>query len=347
MTEQNEQTPENTMQDKPMPDQQAASVKSGVSEDTTWQRGVIEKLATAALTEQRTARRWGTFFKALTFGYLLILLLMLLGVFGNDKKNFDAHTALIEINGVIQAGGDVTADAVIASLNDAYESKGTKGIVLRINSPGGSPVQAGIINDEIRRQKVLHPKIPVYAVVEDICASGGYYIAAAADKIYVDKASIVGSIGVLMDGYGFTETMKKLGVERRLMTAGENKAMLDPFSPVNPRHKELAQEMLNEIHEQFKTVVRQGRGARLKETPDTFSGLFWSGEQSINIGLADALGSAEYVAREVIKEEEIVDFTYQDDFASRVAKRIGASVSATIGEVISKQLVDAGQIKLR
>lgn len=323
------------------------NVKPTLIEDTTWQRDVIEKLATAALSEQKTARRWGTFFKGLTFAYLLILLLMLLGVFGDEKKTFDKHTALIEISGVIQAGGDVTADAVMSSLKDAYESKGTKGIILRINSPGGSPVQAGIINDEIRRQKKLHPTIPVYAVVEDICASGGYYIAAAADKIYVDKASIVGSIGVLMDGYGFTEAMKKVGVERRLMTAGENKAMLDPFSPVNPKHQELAQAMLNEIHEQFKAVVRQGRGTRLKETPETFSGLFWSGEQSIKMGLADAVGSADYVAREVIKQEEIVDFTYQDDFASRIAKRIGASVSATIGEVISKQLVDAGQIKLR
>lgn len=336
MTEQNQQTIDTNAGGKP----------TG-AEDTTWQRNVIEKLATAALSEQKTARRWSTFFKGLTFSYILILLLILLGVFGDDKKTFDEHTALIEINGVIQAGGDVTADAVMASLNDAYESKGTKGIILRINSPGGSPVQAGIINDEIRRQKKLHPNIPVYAVVEDICASGGYYIAAAADKIYVDKASIVGSIGVLMDGYGFTEAMKKVGVERRLMTAGENKAMLDPFSPVNPKHQELAQTMLNEIHEQFKAVVRQGRGARLKETPETFSGLFWSGEQSIKIGLADAVGSANYVAREVIKQEEIVDFTYQDDLTSRIAKRIGASVSTAIGEVISKQLVDSGEIRLR
>lgn len=323
------------------------SVKPKVSEDSAWQRSVIEKLATAALSEQKTARRWGIFFKGLTFSYLLVLLLVAFGVFGGDKRSIAAHTALIEINGVIQAGGEVRADAVISSLKDAYDNKGTKGIILKINSPGGSPVQAGIINDEIRRQKKLHPSIPVYAVVEDICASGGYYIAAAADKIYVDKASIVGSIGVLMDGYGFTEVMKKVGVERRLMTAGENKAMLDPFSPVNPHHKELAQAMLNEIHEQFKTVVREGRGARLKETPETFSGLFWSGEQSIKIGLADGVGSAEYVAREVIKQEEIVDFTYQDDFASRIAKRIGASASAAVGEVISKQLINAGEIKLR
>lgn len=324
-----------------------AGQKTPLNDDTKWHRDVIEKLAFSALAEQKAARRWSTLFKGLTFGYLFILLLMALGVFNEGKKTFDTHTALIDISGVIEAGGEVNADAVMNSLHDAYESKGTKGIILRINSPGGSPVQAGIINDEIRRQKKLHPNIPVYAVVEDICASGGYYIAAAADKIYVDKASIVGSIGVLMDGYGFTETMKKIGVERRLMTAGENKAMLDPFSPVNPKHQELAQAMLNEVHEQFKTVVRQGRGSRLKETPEVFSGLFWSGEQSIKLGLADALGSADYVAREVIKQEEIVDFTYQEDFASRIAKRIGASVSATLGDVMAKQLISAGEVKLR
>jgi len=317
------------------------------SSDGKWQRDVIEKLATSALAEQKTARRWGTLFKGLTFAYLLVVLLMALGVMHDGKKSFEAHTALIDISGVIEAGGEVNADAVMNSLHEAYESKGTKGIILRINSPGGSPVQAGIINDEIKRLRKLHPTIPVYAVVEDICASGGYYIAAAADKIYVDKASIVGSIGVLMDGYGFTEIMKKVGVERRLMTAGENKAMLDPFSPVNPKHQALAQAMLNEVHEQFKTVVRQGRGARLKESPEVFSGLFWSGEQSIKLGLADALGSADYVAREIIKQEEIVDFTYQEDITSRIAKRIGASVSATIGDVITKQLVSAGDVKLR
>ncbi|PKO47524.1 MAG: S49 family peptidase [Betaproteobacteria bacterium HGW-Betaproteobacteria-22] len=316
-------------------------------QDTQWQRDALERLASSALTEQRTARRWSVFFKSLTFLYLFVLMLVALGLVGGAKKDFKAHTALIEISGVIQAGGDVNADAVMSSLRDAYENKGTKGIILRINSPGGSPVQAGIINDEIKRQKKLHADIPVYAVVEDICASGGYYIAAAADKIYVDKASIVGSIGVLMDGYGFTEAMQKVGVERRLMTAGENKAMLDPFSPVNPKHQALAQAMLNEIHEQFKTVVREGRGARLKENDETFSGLFWSGEQSIKIGLADAIGSTDYVAREVIKQEHIVDFTYQDDLASRIAKRIGASVSATIGEMLAKQLVNAGEVKLR
>lgn len=315
-------------------------------EDTKWQRDTIEKLATSALTEQKTARRWSTFFKGLMFAYLFIILFLALGWLGGGKSISGKHTALIDVAGVIESGGDVNADSFMSSLHDAYDDKGTKGIILRINSPGGSPVQAGIINDEIRRMKAMHKDIPVYAVVEDICASGGYYIAAAADKIYVDKGSIVGSIGVLMDGYGFTETMKKVGVERRLMTAGENKAMLDPFSPLNPKHQALAQTMLNEIHEQFKTVVRQGRGNRLKETPETFSGLFWSGEQSIKLGLADALGSADYVAREVIKHEEIKDFTQQEDFASRIAKRVGASASASFGETLAKQMIKAGEVKL-
>ncbi len=301
-------------------------------QDSRWQKDVIEKLAMSSLKEQRSARRWGIFFKVLTFIYLFVILAYALGwVVKEGKAAAGEHSALIDVAGVIMPGGEVNAESFIASLADAYESKGTKGIILRINSPGGSPVQAGIINEEIKRQRKLHPDVPVYAVVEDICASGGYYIAAAADKIYVDKASIVGSIGVLMDGYGFTGVMEKVGVERRLLTAGKNKAMLDPFSPVNPEHKAYAQTMLNQIHEQFKAVVREGRGKRLKETPDTFSGLFWSGEESINIGLADALGSADYVAREVIKHKEIVDFTYQETFADRFAKRLGASIAKHIG----------------
>ena len=311
---------------------------NNTNNEHNWAQSSLEKIALSGLAEQKSARRWSIFFKSLTFLYLFFLLLLAIGWLGDGKAPSGAHTALIDVKGVIEAGGDVNADSVMGSLNDAYESKGTKGIILRINSPGGSPVQAGIINEEIKRQKKLHPNIPVYAVVEDICASGGYYIAAAADKIYVDKASIVGSIGVLMDGYGFTEAMKKVGVERRLLTAGENKAMLDPFSPVNPQHQAYAQSMLDEIHEQFKTVVREGRGKRLKETAETFSGLFWSGEQSIKIGLADALGSADYVAREVIKQEEIVDFTYQDTVVDRFAKRLGASMAEKIGISRNMQL---------
>ncbi len=313
------------------------------AQDSRWQKDVIEKLAMSSLKEQKAARRWGIFFKVLTFIYLFVILAYAVGwVVKEGKSAVGEHTALIDVAGVIMPGGEVNAESFIDSLTDAYENKGTRGVILRINSPGGSPVQAGMINEEIKRQKKLHPDIPVYAVVEDICASGGYYIAAAADKIYVDKASIVGSIGVLMDGYGFTGVMEKIGVERRLLTAGKNKAMLDPFSPVNPEHEAFAQNMLNEIHEQFKAVVREGRGSRLKETPDTFSGLFWSGEESINIGLADALGSTNYVAREVIKQKEIVDFTYRETFADRFAKRLGASIAKNIGFDI-----ESAGIKLR
>lgn len=301
-------------------------------QDSQWQRDMVEKLAMSSLKEQQASRRWNTFFKVLLFIYLFTVLAYAVGwvVKGSDDI-LGEHTALVDISGVIQSGGEVNAKNVISSLTNAYDDENTKGIILRINSPGGSPVQAGMINEEIKRQRKLHPDIPVYAVVEDICASGGYYIAAAADKIYVDKASIVGSIGVLMDGYGFTGTMEKLGVERRLLTAGENKAMLDPFSPVNPNHVAYAQELLDEIHEQFKAVVREGRGDRLKETADTFSGLFWSGEQSIQIGLADAYGTTDYVAREVVKHEKLVDFTYQENFADRFAKRLGASIGEQIG----------------
>ena len=299
-------------------------------DNNAWQQQTIEKLALSGLKEQKSARRWSIFFKLLTFAYLGFLLIMAFGWFGG-KNSAAPHTALIDVNGVIEAGGAVNADSFISSLHDAYDSAGTKGIILRFNTPGGSPVQAGIINDEIKRQKALHPKIPVYGVVEDICASGGYYIAVATDKIYVDKGSIVGSIGVLMDGYGFTEVMKKVGIERRLLTAGENKAMLDPFSPVNEKHKAYAQTLINEVHEQFKTVVRNGRGARLKETPETFSGLFWSGEKSIKLGRADALGSADFVAREVIKQEDIIDYTTQETVVDRFAKRFGASMAKAVG----------------
>ncbi len=309
-----------------------------MSEQDHWERQTIEKLAFSAIKEQRRARHWGIFFKSLTFIYLFVLLFYAMDWIGEGTSASVEHTALIDIQGVIGSDDTVNADSVISSIKDAYDNKRTKGIILRINSPGGSPVQAGLINDEIKRQRKLHPNIPVYAVVEDICASGGYYIAAAADKIYVDKASIVGSIGVLMDGFGFTGTMQKLGVERRLMTAGENKAILDPFSAVNPKHQQYAQKMLDQIHQQFIKVVRDGRGKRLKETPETFSGLFWTGEDSIAMGLADAYGSSDYVAREVIKQENIVDFTMREGLADRFAKKFGASLANTIS---------SGSLKLR
>jgi protease-4 len=301
-----------------------------MSEQDNWERQTIEKLAFSAIKEQRRTRHWGIFFKSLTFIYLFILLFYAMDWIGEGSGASIEHTALIDIQGVIGSDDTVNADSVISSLQEAFENKRTRGVILRINSPGGSPVQAGLINDEIKRQRKLHPDVPLYAVVEDVCASGGYYIAAAADKIYVDKASIVGSIGVLMDGFGFTGTLQKLGVERRLMTAGENKAILDPFMPVNPKHQQYAQKMLDQVHAQFIKVVRDGRGKRLKETSKTFSGLFWTGEDSIAMGLADGYGSSEYVAREVIKQEKIVDFTTREGLADRFAKKFGASLANTI-----------------
>ncbi len=302
-----------------------------MADPESWERQTLEKLALSALQEQRRARQWTIFFRMLTFIFLFIVLFAVMGWFNKGEVPLTGkHTALVELRGVIAAGGETDADRVIGGLREAFKDKGTQGIILLIDSPGGSPVQAGYINDEIRRLKAKYPNIPLYAVVEDICASGGYYAAVAADRIYVDKASLVGSIGVLMDGFGFTGTMQKLGVERRLLTAGENKGFLDPFSPMNETQREYAQKMLNEIHQQFIAVVRQGRGKRLKETPEMFSGLIWSGEKSIQLGLADAIGSADYVAREVIKAEDIVDFTPQEGLAERFAKRFGAAAASFV-----------------
>jgi len=296
-------------------------------EPGSWERKTLEKVALAAIHEQGRARKWGIFFKLLLFVYLFALLFVGMGWFGKKDSSPGKHTALVEVNGVISPNSQASAESITAGLQEAYKDKRTQGIVLRINSPGGSPVQAGHINDEIHRLRAKHPNIPLYAVIEDICASGGYYIAVAADKIYVDKASIVGSIGVLMNGFGFTGTMEKLGVERRLLAAGDNKGFLDPFSPVVESQKEYAQQMIAQIHQQFISVVRAGRGKRLKETPEMFSGLLWVGQKSIDLGLADALGSVEYVAREVIKAEDIVDFTPRENIAERLAKRVGAGVA--------------------
>lgn len=289
-------------------------------------RGALERLLLAHLVEQRRSRRWGVFFKLLGVAWLFLIFFMLLDQVDGEFVSTGPHTALIDINGEIGGDGGITADSLIGALNAAFDDKHTQAVVLRINSPGGSPVQAGQVFDEIKRLRGKHPKIPLYVVVDDICASGGYYIAAAADKIFVDKASLVGSIGVLMDGFGFTEGMKKLGVERRLLAAGENKGFLDPFSPVQANQQTHAKLMLDEIHQQFIKVVRQGRGKRLKETPDMYSGLIWSGARSIELGLADALGSLDYVAREVAKAEDIVDFTPQEGLADRLARRIGTAV---------------------
>lgn len=299
------------------------------ADDPAWERKVLERIALEGIAEQRRQRRWGIFFKLLGFAYLTVVLFMVMDWGGSTDRLGDGskHTALVQLNGVIQAKGDASAERINAALQSAFEDKGTQGVILRINSPGGSPVQSGIINDEILRLRTKYPNIPLYVVVEDICASGGYYVAAAADKIFVDKASIVGSIGVLMDGFGFTGTMEKLGVERRLLTAGQNKGFLDPFSPQDTNHKEYAQQMLGEIHKQFVDVVRKGRGKRLKETPEMFSGLMWTGSKSIELGLADAYGTVESVARDAIKAEDIRDYTVRQNIAEKLAKQFGANMA--------------------
>jgi protease-4 len=297
--------------------------------NANWERETLEKLLFATVKEQRAARRWGIFFKLLVLGAICFSLWAYFDfTTGSDIEALGKHTALIEIDGSIESEGSGSANSVIPALNKAFSDAGSVAIVLRINSPGGSPVQAGMIVDEILRLRKGYPAKPVYVVVDEICASGGYYIAAAADKIFVNKASIVGSIGVLMDGFGFTGVMEKVGVERRLLTAGENKGFLDPFSPQSEKHKAHAQAMLNEIHQQFIGVVRAGRGKRLKETPEMFSGLFWSGAKAVDMGLADGFGSVDSVAREVIKVEDIVDYTAHEGLPERVLKKFGASVGA-------------------
>ena len=296
------------------------------SHKTVWERDTLERLAFATLAEQRASRRWRIFFR---FAWLALIIVLLWtgahkgGMGGNSPSQ--PHTAVVTIKGEIADGADASAEWVVTALRAAFEDEGSQAVVLQINSPGGSPVQAGIINDEIRRLKAKHKK-PVYAVVEESCASAAYYIAVAADEIYVDKASIVGSIGVLMDGFGFTGLMDKLGVERRLMTAGVNKGFLDPFSPQTKNQRAHAQTLLDQIHKQFIQVVREGRGKRLKETPELFSGLFWSGEQAVGLGLADGLGNLDYVAREIVKAEDIIDYTRHDNVAERLAKRFGAAI---------------------
>jgi len=300
--------------------------------DRDWERDVINRLAFAALNEQRRARRWSVFFKSLFFVYLFVLLFYVPTDWSGGAITTGEHTALVELDGVIAANSPANADNVIHGLRRAFKDKNTRGVILRINSPGGSPVQAGYVYDEIKRLRKKHPDIKLYAVITDICASGGYYIAAAADEIYADKASIVGSIGVLMDGFGFVGTLKKVGVERRLMTAGEHKGILDPFSPLKSDEVRHVQGLLDGIHKQFIDAVKAGRGDRLADDPRLFSGLFWDGEEGVKLGLVDGLGSSSYVAREIIKAEKIVDYTARPDYFERFADRIGATMANVMGE---------------
>jgi protease-4 len=303
--------------------------------NASWEREVITQLAEASLKEQRRARRWGIFFKILTFSYIAALFYMYGDADISNVHINEKHTALVELNGVIADDQIASADNIVTALRDAFDNKKSAGVILRINSPGGSPVQSGYIYDEIRRLRKEHPDTPLYAVVTDICASGGYYIASAADKIYADKASIVGSIGVRMDNFGFVDAINKLGIERRTLTAGENKALLDPFLPENENVKAHMQNMLTEIHQQFINSVKEGRGDRLDTSIEgIFSGLIWTGETAVKIGLVDELASTSYVAREVIGEEIIVNYTVQDDILERFAQRLGS----TVAQVISTQL---------
>ena len=311
----------------PLSSAQAAPTmsKNDPTSQPGWERATLEKLAFAALREQRATRRWKTFVRLGWLAFFIFLAWFAVSRTATSTAATTAHTAVVEIKGEIANGSDASAEFVVAALKTAFEDAGAKGVVLLINSPGGSPVQAGIINDEIKRLKAKHGK-PVYAVVEETCASAAYYIAAAADQIYVDKASIVGSIGVLMDGFGFTGTMEKLGVERRLLTAGENKGFLDPFSPQTDKQRAFAQQMLDQVHKQFIDAVKAGRGKRLKDSPELFSGLFWTGQQAVEMGLADQLGNIDYVAREVVKAEDLVDYTRRDNVAERLVKRFGAAI---------------------
>ena len=292
-----------------------------------WERQAIIDLAESGLKEQRRARRWGIFFKLLGFAYLFILLISFVGF---NQAEFESvkepHTALVDLVGVIADGEISSADNVVAGLRDAFESEAAAAVILRINSPGGSPVQSAYINDEITRLREIYPSKPIYAVISDVCASGGFYVAVATDKIYVNESSIVGSIGVRMDGFGFVDSMKKLGIERRLLTAGEHKALLDPFISENKFEKAHVQNLLDEVHDKFITAVKRGRGDKLVADPLLFSGLFWTGERAITLGLADDIGSASYVAREVVEVEKIIDYTYKQDFFERFAGDLGSAI---------------------
>jgi len=317
------------------------SAKASGSAAGGWEREVLEKLVLAAVAEQRAARRWRIGLRLLFLGVMALIAWSAINAVNQTNTPMPArkmpHTAVVDVYGEISVSSEASAQRIVGALRRAFKNASARAVVLRINSPGGSPVQSGIIHDEILRLRQEYDK-PVYAVVEEVCASGAYYIAAAADEIFVDKASIVGSIGVLMDGFGFTGSMEKLGVERRLLTAGDNKGFLDPFSPMSAKQRAFAQQMLDDIHQQFIDVVRNGRGARLHESAETFSGLFWNGEQAVEMGLADGLGSLGYVAREVVEEEEIVDYSPRDNWAERLAKELGVSLGQGVARTLRTTL---------
>ena len=310
-----------------------------------WEQKVIEKIASNSLVEQRRSRRWGIFFKLITLLYVGIIIYGFTAISESPITSNERITALVKLDGVIGSNLDINAQDVINGLKQAYAHQGTEAVILSINSPGGSPVQSGIINDEISRYKITHPDIPVYAVVEDICASGGYYIAVAADQIFVNQASIIGSIGVRMDGFGLEDLIKNIGIERRLLTAGENKAMLDPFLPIVPEQEEFVQNLLDKIHNQFITAVKQGRGERLAQDPQIFSGLFWDGNTAINLGLVDSLGSVGSVARDIVGNDNVIDFTTKASFGERLAEKFGAGVGTSFSSDIFNKFRNNSIIK--
>jgi len=316
--------------------------KAEEDEDAGWERKLLSRLALSAVQEQRRARRWGIFFKLLVFAYLVLLLVLYWPSDLEAPGKATEHTALVEIQGIIAEGAKANADDIVSGLRDAFEDKKTKGVILRINSPGGSPVQAGYVYDEMLRLREKYPDIPLYAVISDVCASGGYYIAAAADKIYANQASVVGSIGVRMDSFGFVDTIEKLGIERRLLTAGEHKGFLDPFLPVREDEVGHAKELLDDIHRQFIERVRKGRGDRLKEGEEVFSGLMWTGEQGVAMGLVDELASSGQVAREVIGADKIKDFTAKPDYFERLADRFGMAM----GRGVASRVGAMGSIRI-
>ena len=322
-----------------MADEKETAPESTPAESAQWQQDLINRLAFASLNEQRRARRWSILFKSLLFVYLFSLLFLYRpGVWQADGRVTGKHTALVELQGIIAPDAEASADNIITGLRDAFEGKQVKGVILRINSPGGSPVQAGYINDEIRRLRGEHPEIPLYAVVTDICASGGYYVAVAADEIYADKASIVGSIGVRMDSFGFVGAMDKLGIERRLLTAGEHKGFLDPFQEAREADVAHIQGLLDNIHTQFIETVREGRKDRLTDNPDIFSGLVWTGEQGVTLGLVDGLASSSQVARDLIGAEHIVNYTPQPDFLQRFSEQFGVAMAKALTKVAGPNL---------
>ncbi|NLC24024.1 MAG: signal peptide peptidase SppA [Oxalobacter sp.] len=332
---------ENTTNDTTTPATSSPQPEAVSEKSIAWEREMIEKMLTAGLKEQRAKRRWSIFFKFVGIAIVLIIFGMAktFDLSSSETVPMESHAALIKINGVIQSEGKASAENIIKALQKAFGEKKTVGIILRINSPGGSPVQAGRIYDEIQRLKQQYPDKPVHVVVEEMCASGGYYIAAAANNIYVDKASLVGSIGVLVNGFGFTGLMDKVGIERRLMTSGKNKAFMDPFSPQNPQQKQYVQELIDEIHEQFIAVVKTGRGDRLKENGNIFSGLVWTGTKAIELGLADELGNVDSVARDVLKTQTIVDYTEEEKLSDRVLKKLGASMGEGAARYSSQELL--------